>query len=183
METWQKGSFVDERDGQKYMTIKIPNGTVWMAQNLNYDASGSSYYAFNPVNAKIYGRLYDWKTAMNACPRGWHLASRKEWQTLVDYAGGNNVAGKNLKAKSGWRDNKGKTGNGIDAYGFSALPGGYRGINDEFFGIGCGTIWWTSTKYDNNDNAYNRDMSFDSDAVLDYGNAYSGCFSVRCVQD
>jgi len=53
-------------------------------------------------NCKKYGRLYDWDEAMKACPKGWHLPSDKEWQTLVDFAGGDKVAGKQLKAKNGW---------------------------------------------------------------------------------
>jgi hypothetical protein len=30
-----------------------------------------------------------------------------------------------LKATSGWNNYNGQSGNGLDEYGFSALPGGY----------------------------------------------------------
>jgi hypothetical protein len=55
---------------------------------------------------------------MKAAPQGWHLPSNDEWQTLVDFAGGEDIAGKKLKAKSGWNDDEGESGNGTDEYGF-----------------------------------------------------------------
>jgi len=45
-----------------------------------------------PKDYEIYGRLYSWEEAMKNCPNGWHLPSKEEWQTLVDFAGGEEVA-------------------------------------------------------------------------------------------
>jgi len=39
-----------------------------MAENLNYDTTGSKCN-----DCATYGRLYDWETAMKACPSGWHI--------------------------------------------------------------------------------------------------------------
>ena len=105
------GIFTDPRDGKKYRTVKIGNQT-WMAENLNYHGS-DGYLGLcygdepkqgrrKPENCRKYGRLYDKEEAQKACPSGWHLPSDKEWQTLVNFAGGNEVAGKKLKAKKGW---------------------------------------------------------------------------------
>jgi len=113
-----EGTFTDPRDGKTYKTVKIGNQT-WMAENLNYECEGSKFYDNDPANAEKYGRLYDWATAFKACPSGWHIPSKEEWRTLVDYAGGFDISGKELKARSGWRTNS-----GTDAFGFSALPGG-----------------------------------------------------------
>jgi len=109
----QKDTFTDSRDGKTYKTVKIGK-QVWMAQNLDYHGSDGYLglcYGANPKkeimnleNCKSYGRLYDWKEANQACPKGWHLPNNDEWQTLVDFAGGKEIAGKKLKAKSGWKE-------------------------------------------------------------------------------
>jgi len=112
------GTFVDSRDGKTYKTVKIGTQT-WMAENLNYSASGSKYYKNYAENSDIYGRLYNWSQALEACPVGWHLPSDAEWKVLVKYVG--KKAGKKLKSTSGWKGGWIKNGNGTDEYGFSAL--------------------------------------------------------------
>jgi hypothetical protein len=47
-----------------------------------------------------------------------------------------------LKSKSGWNDYKDKSGNGTDDYVFSALPGGGRRYDGNFYSAdyyGCGS--------------------------------------------
>jgi len=170
-------SFTDERDGKKYKTVVIGEQT-WMAENLNYNAIGSRCYDNKPLNCYEYGRLYNWATATAACPKGWHLPTEAEWEALTATVGGSSTEGKYLKATSGWNDD----GNGEDAYGFFALPGGYGYSGGKFDSVGNYGYWWSSSENDDNDAAI-RNMNYDGeDAYWDY---YSKSFlcSVRCLQD
>ena len=38
------------------------------------------------------------------CPKGWHLPSKADFETLLDSVGGQLVAGKVLKFQSGWNN-------------------------------------------------------------------------------
>jgi uncharacterized protein (TIGR02145 family) len=169
-------AFSDSGDKQ-YAGVKIGKQT-WMARNLNIETGNSWCYGDNSVHCGKYGRLYDWETARNACPSGWHLPSKEEWKTLVERAGGTKVGGKKLKAAYGWDDD----GNGKDAYKFLALPGGYRKSDDDFSGAGGNGRWWTATEH-GADNAYNRSMYYNSDFVDEYSDSKGMGFSVRCVKD
>jgi len=175
----QYGTLTDSRDGKKYKAVKIGE-QVWMAENLNYNANGSKCYDNKPAYCAKYGRLYDWKMAMKACPNGWHLPTSREWGELDGYADmhANNEASKYLRATSGWsnfyRDN-----NGTDDFGFSALPGGY-GKSDGYFSlVGSSGYWWGSSEYDSN---YAYYQGIDKN---EYWKNYdkSHFLSVRCVKD
>ena len=173
----------DSRDGKKYKTVKIGEQT-WMAENLDYhgeDGLIGFCHGRKTENCKKYGRLYDWVTAIKVCPRGWHLPSDEEWQTLVDFAGGDAIAGTKLKATSGWNTGRDYIA-GTDNYGFSALPGGF-GFSDANFGnFGGSGLWWSRTEFSNND-AYYRYMYYYESEVSRKYYYKSRLFSVRCVQD
>ena len=170
-------SFTDPRDGQTYRTVQIGN-QIWMAENLNYRTEGSNCYDDKPANCQKYGRLYTWEAAQNACPSGWHLPSTAEFETLIATVGGEGVAAKVLKSRSGWESD----GNGTDAYGFSALPAGDRFNRGDFYGAGYGAYFWSATEFFS-DNAYNMYLVYDSDyATVNFIDNGSG-FSVRCLRD
>jgi len=159
-----------------YKTVVIGNQT-WMAENMNYEtANGSMCWDNDEANCTIYGRLYNWSTAMGVCPSGWHLPSDDEWTTLTSFVGSS--AGTKLKANSSlWRANA-----GTDDYGFSALPGGYGNTSGTSTIAGNIGGWWSSTEYDASI-AYGRFMSYEYASVnKNFGNK-EVFFSVRCVQD
>ncbi len=204
MGTAEVGTFTDERDGQVYRTVKMPDGKIWMAQNLNFETEeGSWWYDNNPANGITYGRLYNWEAAKAAVPAGWHLPSCVEWDNMCQAAGGMDVAGKMLKSTSGWNDyidwdddedeeveDSTHSGNGTDDYGFSALPGGDRfgGDHDNFCcNGGDGGYWWTSTEYKGKKGkfkyAYCRGMYCSNDHISGQDSPKDSGFSVRCVKD
>ncbi|MDR2583043.1 MAG: fibrobacter succinogenes major paralogous domain-containing protein [Fibromonadaceae bacterium] len=175
------GTFTDTRDDKTYKTIKIGSLT-WMAENLNTKTDGSLCYNEDEANCEKYGRLYEWKEALEACPAGWHLSSRQDWSGLITKMGGYKGAGTKLKATSGWDG----SGNGADDYGFSALPGGHRNSKSVFSNAGNKGYWWTNSG-PSNTKAYYRGISSDK-AVLEETvsveeSKQGSFFSVRCVAD
>jgi uncharacterized protein (TIGR02145 family) len=181
---------VTRADISGYRTVKIGNQT-WMAENLNHKTGNSWCYDNDNSNCRTYGRMYDWSTAMKVCPVGWHLPTSQEWDALVDYAGGEYMAGAKLKSTSGWNwnDDDDVSGNGNDDFGFSALPGGGHSTGGSFDYAGYVGLWWTSTVSDR-DYAYYRVMMYisgyvdeEDDMPPDGSNSKSYGISVRCVKD
>ena len=202
--------FTDIRDGNVYNWVKIGN-QIWMAENLRYlpsvvgprtDSYATPYYyvygydgtsvaaAKATANYKTYGVLYNWKAACNSCPDGWHLPSDAEWKELIDYLGGESLAGGELKetGTTHWASpNTGAT----NETGFTALPGGNRyetgTIYDEdgkFYSVGSYGSWWSATEYYAYDSsAWCRYVRYDySNVSRDYKGKDAG-YSVRCVRD
>jgi len=174
--TQQEGSFTDSRDGKTYKIVKIGSQT-WFAENLNYEAGGSRCYGNSPANCAKYGRLYNWSLAAKACPSNWHLPSKSEYEVLDKAVGGEYVAGRKLRSKSGWKEN----GNGTDEFEFSALPSGVGYSDGNFDKVGNLGYWWSSSSDGNH--AYYRYMSHYMEYA--YWDSYfkSYLFSVRCVKD
>jgi len=200
-------TFIDERDGRRYRTTRIGE-QVWMAEDLHFAAEGSRCYGEGgqielewdegvPTKTTTlsdkeirdycerYGRLYNWHTATKACPAGFHLPRGDEWIVLVEYAGGFEAAGKKLRSRTGWEDNR----NGTDDYGFSTLPSGYDhsrdgGVSASYCCIGYQNYGWVADEVEHTPgHAFARDM-FIGDGELSWISADKSRFlSVRCVMD
>ena len=98
----ESGTFTDPRDGKVYKTVTIGTQT-WFAENLAYKLSNGCYaYRQNEYNVSKYGYLYLYETAKNACPSGWHLPNDIEWNSLINFLGGKEVAGVKLKQNNVW---------------------------------------------------------------------------------
>jgi uncharacterized protein (TIGR02145 family) len=136
---------------------------------LNYDEG------YGSKDNSIYGRSYNWKTALRVCPSGWHLPDNAEWETLINFVGSG--AGTKLKAKSGW-DNK---GNGTDDYGFSALPGGT--VRDKYVQWAGEFGYWWGANDDGALNAWYWKMSDEGNAVVRGSANRPARYSVRCIKD
>ncbi len=169
-----------EYGGKTYKTVKI--GTqIWMAENLNYAGPNGDigrYYDNDPANGEKYGRLYAWEEAMKVCPEGWHLPSKEEWEILMNFAGGEKIAGKKLKAKDGWFED----GNGTDDYGFSALPGGLCFSDGNFIDVGSRGYWWSSAYEHNSFRAYYCGICYCDEDTRRNANKFL-LISVRFIKD
>jgi uncharacterized protein (TIGR02145 family) len=140
--TVQYGEMIDKRDRKVYKTIKI-GSKVWMAENLAVDYRDMHEFSYNdPSDIANYGHLYPWRAACQVSPNGWRLPSYNEWQELINYLGGEELAAIKMKSISGWREN-----DGTNESGFSALPGGYRdSFRGNIYAVGWDAGWWTSSQ-------------------------------------
>jgi len=181
----KKNTFTDKRDNETYKTVNIGN-QIFMAENLNFESeSGSGTYQNDSSLSKVYGRLYSWKTACEVCPDGWHLPSDKEWTELINYLGGDSIAGGKMKTQDIllWKmPNTGATNNS----GFTALPSGYgiyTIVHSEFHRMGENTYFWSSTINDEG-HVWARTLDFKKESVKRDWFSSSGYYlSVRCVRD
>ena len=173
--------------------------------SISYTSDSTSWcYRDSVEYCTKYGRLYTWAAAMDSvgtlstngkgcdweaectptypvrgvCPDGWHLPDSTEWETLFAALGKQSPTGKRLKSASGWYS----SGNGTDAYAFSALPAGYRYDWGGFGYEGREAFFWSSTE-DGSYYAYHIYLRYDNgSANLNDGKKNHGK-SVRCVKD
>lgn len=174
-------SIIDNRDNQVYKTIQIGD-QVWMAENLNYEIEGKSWcYNDSALNCAIFGRLYAWDVAMEACPAGWHLPLTEEFDVMISFIGERMSAGIELKALTSWDDYKGKSGNGSDSYGFSAVSAGYKD-KDKYYKKGADAFFWNATESAGENSKYLY-LGCHYDAAGGGSKEKTLGFSVRCVKD
>lgn len=189
-------------DGNAYSTVTIDT-FVWMVENLKVtklndgtpitlaednlawiglSTEGFCWYNNDQMGyGEKYGALYNWQSVSSGklCPSGWRIPTNAEWNILVNYAGGEDIAGKRLKTKSGWV----LDGNGTNDYGFSALPGGTRdGITGSFHEAEVSGFWWSSSENDEY-YAWYRKITYKYDNIYRNLGAKESGFSVRCIRN
>ncbi len=194
-------SEVKDSDGNLYHTVKIGSQT-WMVENLKttkyndgipisnileswHILMTEAYCNYDNIvsNAKDNGRLYNFYAVNTGklCPNGWHVPSDDEWTLLIDYLGGKDEAATKLKeagAAHWWPP----VADGTNETGFTALPSGWKSV-DNFFDLGVGTSWWSSTIGLFPDNAYTRQL-YSSLHGINRNYQYQGDgLSVRCLKD
>ncbi len=180
----ERGSFTDQRDGKEYPWVKIGD-QVWMAENLAYQpfGQGSFSYDYKDDYEEVYGRLYTWEVALDACPAGWRLPEANDFTVLYSRFGRMKSSGGALKEKGNelWKvPNMGAT----NVSGFSARPGGsYSGkLYLDFNGIGKQAYFWTSTEVGESSArilqlGHNHNAAYD----LNYPSK-EWALSVRCIR-
>jgi uncharacterized protein (TIGR02145 family) len=196
---------VQDIDGNQYRSVRI-GAQVWMAENLrvthyrNGDAlakltdstrwasSGEGAYCamLNNENwVRDYGRLYNLYAAVDSrglAPEGWHIPSDAEWQYLIDYLGGDAMAGA-VMMEAGYRHWAYPNTVATNTSGFTALPGGYRNGNlGSFHGAYMSAYFWSSTKAATGGYWY-RNLAIERESVIRDTAVQRNGFSLRCVKN
>ncbi|UCH14003.1 MAG: hypothetical protein JSV22_12970 [Bacteroidales bacterium] len=170
-------TFTDSRDEQRYKMVKIGN-QWWMAENLNFSASGGSWYYNDDVSNSQYGRLYNWETAQTVCPAEWHLPSDEEWKTLEMEIGMSQAQADAIGLRGTDQGTQLKIG---EPSGFDIIYSGFRDPSGVYSSLGSGATFWTSTE-GGADMAWYRGFATDPQIHRDVFDKDYG-FSVRCVRE
>ncbi len=138
--------------GKTYHTVVIGD-QCWLRENLDVGKMIPGHskmenngiiekYCYNDDldNCVTYGGLYQWDELMQydsgentggICPDGWHIPTQQDFQQLIAYLGGREMAGEKLKKAGSIFGGTGDTAD-TNKSGFSALPGGFGGGNGVF---------------------------------------------------
>jgi uncharacterized protein (TIGR02145 family) len=145
--------------GQSYKTIQM-GSQIWLAENLNAEpSSGSSWcHGTLPDRCRMYGKLYDWKAAMNVCPDGWKLPSKDDYDNLLGFE---DV----LQNTSVW----------------NAAFGGFKDKdNGDFSPLEKEGYWWSSTE--SGDFAHIRYIRKSENKLHKRDDKKTYGYSVRCIK-
>jgi uncharacterized protein (TIGR02145 family) len=139
------------------------------------------YYENDQENETPYGKLYNWYAVNDPrglAPEGWRIPADAEWNRLINFLGGAQLAGYIMKSTWAWKDG----GNGNNLSGFNGLPGGHRGSDGTFVFVDSVGFWWSSTE-DDTSNAWNRYLLYVNGNVPRGNFNKADGFSVRCLRD
>jgi uncharacterized protein (TIGR02145 family) len=186
--------------------IAVIGSQTWMAENLNVNVfrNGDTipeaktneewikageegkpawcYYNNDTANGRIYGKLYNWYAVddkRGLAPKGWHIPSNTDWDSLIDLLGGEDIVGPKIKSIELWENEI-----NLNETGFSAKPSMSRWGNGDFddYVLGFHAYFWSTTE--TNDDFTNYYTLMDSsDGFFKLEDSKSHGFSIRCIKD
>jgi len=210
------GAGVTDVDGNNYKTVIIGN-QEWMGENLKTTKYNDGVEIFNITDSlnwvqstkgawvyynndsqfnEVYGKLYNGyviQKQSNVCPVGWHIPKALEWKELVDFLGGDAIAGEKLKEVDTLLWYSPYEASKMDIQStlptntslFSARPGGVVYNRWGFDGMRWSGFWWGADPQFSNDTniAYLVVMNHSDNSVQYADKNKKNGFSIRCLKD
>ncbi len=182
------GTVVDI-EGNRYSTVIIGE-QEWMAENLRTSkyrngisiekvtsdeiwatyTKGAYCIYNNETNVKSEnGLLYNYHAIIdsnNIAPAGWHVSSRDDWEKLIEFYGGIDIAGEKLK------NNK----------MFNLKYSGFRSYEGKYIYSGRSADWWCSPGTSSKRGHVSIFYIFDHIQIYNSTNEEEG-LAIRCVKD
>jgi uncharacterized protein (TIGR02145 family) len=165
--------------GGSTIGARMPDGKLWMTENVGVAAADSYCYADRESNCRRYGRLYAWASAQQACLAfgdGWRLPTDGDWRELARHFGG-------------VFDDAQDRGNA--AYhallrggrsGLGAVLGGGRTVDGQYDDLDAHGFYWTASE-DAPDTALFYNFGRGSTALYRQTDGEKPmALSVRCIQ-
>lgn len=136
---------ITDSKGNSYSLRVMKDGRQWLTRNLNTDLPGSYCYNDSLDKCSMYGRLYTWEAARDACEMlgtGWQLPTRDEWERMINYYGG-------IRTDAGQDGKEAYTRliAGGDSE-FNILFGGTRDPSGSYRRVEAHGFFWSATEYD-----------------------------------
>lgn len=182
-----RGTFIDERDGQEYKYTTIGN-QVWMAQNLNYKTSYSMKHEGEYIDCSECGLWYNLGINLpkrdiidSVCPLGWRVPTEKDWNELLNCIGSHTLVLRVLISEF-YSDKY----SGSNECGFNGIESGQILVPESKFKeptyIRGGACWWTQTVTSPTDMIH---MDFlPSNNTIEYTEYINRYFStLRCIKN
>jgi uncharacterized protein (TIGR02145 family) len=191
-------------DSNFYKTVIIGD-QEWMAENLavtcfrdsipidyvnnDLDWTGKTTSAYciyqeNSMYWWYYGCLYNWYAVndpLKLAPKGWHVATLADWDKLITYMGGREVAGGKLK-EIGFMHWNSPNVSATDEIEFAAQPGGYRAESGQYYSVGDAGYYWTANQ-EFTPTAFYHYMVFNNASIASSTIKKKYGFAVRLVKD
>ncbi len=158
----------------------VPSNTYWA--NSNYGAWCN--YENTNSNSTKYGRLYNWfaiQDPRKIAPEGWRISTESDWQTLIDYLGGEAICGGKLKDQSisYWlQPNVGAT----NESGFTARAGGNRTSTGIYQNVATSAMFWALNSFDT-DSSFAYTLNNSSTEIIKTVFSNKAGLSVRCIKE
>jgi uncharacterized protein (TIGR02145 family) len=196
-QTWIKQNLNVSKYSDGTLIPEVSDPIEWN----NLTTGAWCYYNNDLANGPIYGKLYNWYAVAGIydedsaydttlrkklAPTGWHIPSNSEcvceseWTQLINFLGGNYVAGGKIKEEGTLHWQSPNSASNIS--GFTALPGGYRGNFGAFENITNRAGFWTSSESDFS-SAWFHFLYNDLVFIQNENNTKKTGYSVRCVKD
>jgi uncharacterized protein (TIGR02145 family) len=182
----------------------VTDSAAWA--ELDPNSMAYCWYGNDAASKDLYGGLYNWAASsrgavgsdtlvtgiQGVCPDGWHLPAETEWQELESFLGmsaerveatewrGSNYEGGKLKEVGFSHWEKPNT-SATNESGFTALPGGFRGMNGAFYGHYA--TYWTATEKSESEQAWYRALNYNKGLIYRHYHFKKLGFSIRCVAD
>lgn len=193
--------------GQIYKTRLMPDGKVWMIENLNIGTMINSSinqtnngliekycYGNNPSNCIKYGGLYKWNEAMNhiaiegsqgICPTDWHVATAADWDALAASLPQSDVGSRLSGNEPLWTDDALDQSIHFGSSPFLIIPAGIHYPNENLFHLlGGAAFFWTSSPGNTSAYAQGRYLVWHG-TYLGINGSYAKIVgkSLRCVKN
>ena len=177
---------------------------TWMKENLRRTLysdgtpiPGAYAYMDDTSNVKTYGMLYTWDAVMHgekagnevpsavqgACPAGWHVPSRAEFTEMVDFLGGQDVAGGKMK-ETGYDHWASPNDGATNSSGFTAYGSGERKVDGTYDRLLRNAGFWSCTENPADPaTAYYQCLTAIHPITRQWTDAKKYGYSLRCVKN
>jgi uncharacterized protein (TIGR02145 family) len=177
-QVWMKRDLCNNRFRNGDTIPHVKNGTPWGK------LTSAAYTDYNDTIHGDYGHLYNYYAVNDPrglCPKGFHVPTDDDWNTLINYGGGSDYAGALLK-EPGYTHWQYPNYGAYNTCEFKALPGGLiaeDGFDVSFMGqVG---FWWSATNNNGNGSTFIMDLS-DTQVSQNNYDIRQG-HSVRCIKN
>ena len=190
-----------EYEGQYYETTQIGE-QCWFAENLGYlpqvyppennSTNEARYYVYGYYGESVdeaqalswfhdFGVLYNFPAILqdDTCPTEWHVSTLEDWDYILDFYGGEDVAGVYLRVEDWYNSTTGTFGN--NESGLSLDRTGMK-FEDNFVLSSVAGYWRTPNQTQKN-KAWIRYAAVNPDQIASSNLLHTIGMSVRCVRD